>query len=91
MKYILTDLYVIDYILLFITLLFVFFSIWKGFIQSILGLMTWIGSIFITLIFYEKLSNYLSSKLNEFTFFENLGLSSGIMGIRRGPLESVVG
>ena len=63
MKYIISDLYTFDYILLFITLLFVFFSVWKGFIQSILGLMTWIGSIFITLIFYEKLSNYFSNKL----------------------------
>ena len=59
-------LYVIDYILLFITALFLFFSIWKGFIQSILGLMTWIGSILITLFFYEELSNYLTNKINEF-------------------------
>ena len=56
MKYIINDLYMFDYILLIITSLFVFFSVWKGFIQSILGLMTWIGSIFITLFFYEKLS-----------------------------------
>ena len=69
-----------DYFLLVITLLFVFFSVWKGFIQSILGLMTWIGSIFITRLFYEKLSNYISSKLNTFEFFENTGLSV-IIGI----------
>ena len=69
------NLYVIDYILIILTLLFVFFSIWKGFIQSILGLMTWIGSIVITLIFYEKLSFYLSGKLNQIDFLENTGLS----------------
>ena len=74
------DFYILDYILLIITLLFVFVSIWKGFIQSILGLMTWVGSIFITLFFYEKLSNYLSSQLNKFQFFENTGLSE-IIGI----------
>ena len=69
-----------DYILLIITSLFVFFSVWKGFIQSILGLMTWLGSIFITLFFYEKLSNYFSNKLSEFNFFESSGLSE-IIGI----------
>ena len=80
MKYIINDLYILDYILLVITFLFIFFSIWKGFIQSILGLMTWIGSIFITLFFYEKLSDYISSKLNLYEFFENTGLSE-IIGI----------
>ena len=80
MKDIITNLYTLDYILLVITSLFVFFSIWKGFIQSILGLMTWVGSIIITLIFYEALSNYFASKLNEFEFFENTGFSE-IIGI----------
>ena len=63
------DLFTLDYILLIIILLFVFFSIWKGFIQSILGLMTWIGSIFITLFFYENLADFISMQLNEFEFF----------------------
>ena len=80
MKDLINNLYMFDYFLLVIILLFVFFSIWKGFIQSILGLMTWIGSIFITLFFYDKLSNYISSKLNAFEFFENTGLSV-IIGI----------
>ena len=70
----------LDYILLVITSLFVLFSIWKGFIQSILGLMTWIGSILITLIFYDKLANYLSTKINQINFFESTGLSE-IIGI----------
>ena len=61
--------------------IFVFFSIWKGFIQSILGLMTWIGSIIITLIFYEKLSLYLSLQLNQINFLENTGLSQIISKI----------
>ena len=37
--------------------------------------MTWIGSIIITLIFYQNLSDYISDKLKQFDFFENLGLS----------------
>ena len=59
------NLYALDYILLVLTSLFVLLSIWKGFIQSILGLMTWIGSIIITLIFYQKLSDYLSIYINK--------------------------
>tara|TARA_B100001123_G_scaffold284842_1_gene317429 strand:- start:134 stop:679 length:546 start_codon:yes stop_codon:yes gene_type:complete len=74
------NLHIFDYILIVVILLFVFFSIWKGFIQSILGLMTWIGSIIITLIFYNNLSNYFSNLLNEIDFFENTGLSE-IIGI----------
>ena len=80
MKNIINDFYILDYLLLIITFLFVFFSIWRGFIQSILGLMTWVGSIFITLFFYEKLSNYISGRLNLYEFFENTGLSE-IIGI----------
>ena len=80
MNYVLNNFYSFDYILLAITALFIFFSIWKGFIQSILGLMTWIGSILITLIFYNKLANYLSTKINQINFFESTGLSE-IIGI----------
>ena len=80
MKYMFSGLFTLDYILLIIIFLFVFFSIWKGFIQSILGLMTWIGSIFITLFFYENLANFISKQLNEFEFFENTGISE-IIGV----------
>ena len=86
MKYIINEFYTFDYILIIITLLVIFFSVWKGFIQSILGLMTWIGSIFITLFFYEKLSNYFSNKLSEFNFFESTGLSEIIAIIASIPI-----
>ena len=86
MKYIINNLYALDYILLVITSLFVLFSIWKGFIQSILGLMTWIGSIIITLIFYEKLSNYLTIYINKISFLESLALSEIIATIISIPL-----
>ena len=80
MNFVFTNFYSFDYILLAITLIFIFFSIWKGFIQSILGLMTWVGSILITLIFYKKFANYLSTKINQIAFLESLGLSE-IIGI----------
>ena len=73
MSFIFNNFYSFDYILIAIILLFIFFSIWKGFIQSILGLMTWIGSIIITLIFYQKLSDYFSFYINKIGFFESLG------------------
>jgi len=84
------NLYALDYILLVITSLFVLFSIWKGFIQSILGLMTWIGSIIITVVFYQKLSDYLSIYINKIGFLESLGLSTIIATIISIPLIFII-
>ena len=69
-----------DYVILAITILFVIFSLWKGFIQSILGLMTWIGSIIITLLFYEQLTNFVTLQLNKINFLNNWGFSE-IIGL----------
>ena len=44
----------IDHIVLTIGLIVVIFCFWKGIISSILGLLTWIGSIFITIYFYNN-------------------------------------
>ena len=60
-----------DYLVLFFTLIFVLFSFWKGFINSILGLLTWVGSIFITIFTYEYLSNYLNEALLLIKFLSN--------------------
>ena len=48
----------LDYIILIIIILFVIFSAFKGFIQSLLGLMTWVGSIIITLNSYNSFANF---------------------------------
>ena len=61
----------LDYIILFISLLVILFSALKGFIQSLLGIMTWIGSILITLYSYNAFSNYLHSQLLKIKFFQN--------------------
>ena len=45
----------IDHIILTIGLIVVIFCFWKGIINSILGLLTWIGSIIITIYFYNNL------------------------------------
>ncbi len=60
-----------DYVVLLLTIIFVIFSFWKGFINSILGLLTWIGSIFITIFTYEYLSNYLNNIFLNIDFLSN--------------------
>ena len=64
-----------DYFIIIFVALTVTFSFIKGFIQSLLGLLTWIGAVIITLIFYENISNYFASYLNNISFLEKSGLS----------------
>jgi len=71
----------IDYILLIITVLFIIFSAWKGLIQSILGLMTWVGSIIITLYSYNAFSNYLNNQLLKIKIFQNYETLSYFLSI----------
>ena len=53
----------LDYIILTMGGIVIIFSFWKGIISSILGLLTWIGSILITLYFYDNLSNFINTQL----------------------------
>ena len=43
----------LDYIILAVGCLIVIFCFWRGITASILGLLTWLGSIIITIYFYE--------------------------------------
>ena len=63
------ELLVLDYIVLSLSLVFIIISFWKGFINSILGLLTWVGSVFITIYTFEYLSNYLNGLLISFEIF----------------------
>ena len=40
-----------------------------GFIQSILCLLTWVGSILITIYAYNSIAGYLTSKILQINFF----------------------
>ena len=60
-----------DYVIIALTLVIVVFSFWKGFINSILSLLTWIGSLFITIFSYEFLSSYLNNILSNIDFLSN--------------------
>ena len=71
----------LDYVLLIIAALFIIFSTWKGLIQSILGLLTWVGSIIITLYSYNAFSNFLYTQLLKIKLFQNYEMISNILSI----------
>ena len=71
----------IDYIVIVITILFITFSTWKGFIQSILGLLTWVGSIIITLYSYNSLSIYIEGQLLKINFFQNYEILTNLISV----------
>ena len=70
-----------DYIILLIIIVISIFSIWKGLIQSILGLLTWVGSILVTLYAYVLFSEYMTSQLMKINFFQNYEILSYIIGL----------
>ena len=67
-----------DYVILSLTFIFIILGIWKGFINSVFGLLTWVGSIFVTIYTYEFFSIYLNdillniSILSEFEQFVSI-------------------
>ena len=65
----------LDYVLLIIAILFIIFSAWKGLIQSILGLLTWVGSIIITLYSYNTFSNFLDTQLLKIELLEQSSIN----------------
>ena len=71
----------LDYVLLIIAILFIIFSAWKGLIQSILGLLTWVGSIIITLYSYNAFSNFIDTQLLKIKLFQNYEMISNLLSI----------
>ncbi len=59
-----------DYVVLILTAVIIIFSFWKGFINSILGLLTWVGSVFVTIYSYQYLSDFLSEQLLNINFLQ---------------------
>ena len=60
-----------DYIILTISILFIMFSAWKGFISSLLGLLTWVGSIIITIYSYSAFSSFIYNQLIKINLLSN--------------------
>ena len=63
-----------DYIVTCIAAIITLFSFWKGFIQSLLGLLTWLGSIIITIYSYSVLAKFVSKQLLKIDLFKNYEL-----------------
>ena len=73
-------LYLFDYFIIIIIFISMIFSFIKGFVQSLLGLLTWIGATIITLIFYQNLSNYIYNNfINRIEYIEQNELLSDII------------
>ena len=71
----------LDYILLAIGSVVIIFSFWRGFIASILGLLTWIGSIIITIYFYHNLSNFINKQLLNIEILKNYEQITNLISI----------
>ena len=69
-----------DYIVIIISLIFIIISFWKGFIQSLLGLLTWLGSIIITIYSYSVLATVISKQLLKIDLFINYELITHVIG-----------
>ena len=59
-----------DYVVLILTAVVVIFSFWKGFINSLLGLLTWVGSVFVTIYSYQYLLDFLTEQLLNINFLQ---------------------
>ena len=70
-----------DYIILILSLIIILFTTWKGFIKSILGLMTWLGSILITLYSYNSFADFLTLQIIKIDFFQNYETLSNFLSI----------
>ena len=70
-----------DYLILIISLILIFFSFWKGFINSLLGLLTWIGSFIITIYSYNSLSEFISNQLLKIEFLNSYESITSILSI----------
>ena len=62
----------LDYLILVLAAIFIVYGLLKGFVSSVLGLLTWVGSVFITIFTYEYLSLYMTKILLNLNFLRNL-------------------
>lgn len=60
-----------DHILLILIIITILICTLKGFMNSLLGLLTWIGSVLITIYAYETFSIFLNKQILNINFFSN--------------------
>ena len=75
------DILIFDYIIICLSLVITIFSFWKGFINSVLGLLTWVGSVFITIYTYEFLSEYLYNLIINFEFLSDFKQFASVVSL----------
>jgi len=71
----------IDHIVLTIASIVIIFCFWKGVISSILGLLTWIGSILITIYFYNNLSIFINKQFLNIEILKNYEQITNLLSI----------
>ena len=71
MNYFGFELIFFDYVVIILATIIIIFSFWKGFINSILSFLTWVGSIFITIYAYQYLSEFLNTILLNINILQN--------------------
>ena len=71
----------LDYIIFVLASLVMLFCFWKGIIGSILGLLTWIGSIILTIYFYSDLSNFINSQLHKINLLKDYEQITNLLSI----------
>ena len=71
----------IDYFVVIFSIIIIFFSLWKGFINSTLSLLTWIGSLFVTIYTYEYISGIFNDLLLNINLLENYQQFAYILSI----------
>ena len=59
-----------DYIILTIILIIIIICFLKGLVNSILSILTWVGSVLITIYTYESLSNLISKQMINMNLFQ---------------------
>ena len=70
-----------DYIIIIISFIFIIFGFWKGFIQSLVSLLTWLGSIIITIYSYSILATFVSKQLLKIDLFKNYEFITNVIGV----------
>ena len=63
------------------SLIFIILSSWKGFIKSILSLLTWIGSIIITIYSYETLALFITEQISKVAIIKNYNFLNNFIGV----------
>ena len=75
------ELLLFDYLVVIFSLIIILFSFWKGFVNSILGLLTWVGSVFITIYSYELISDYFYNLLISIEFLSSFAEFVSILSL----------